>query len=133
MKNYSVLCFGSPGNPMTITSVEVSAENPEDAKTLAVELMKRMGHPDAIVAPDLGNPSAPVVMELKPTPPMKLYRVLCFLTRTEGESLSRVKVRAPDEASARQVALNLLRKEGYPRAWIPMDVGGFKMVEEITE
>lgn len=133
MKRYSVLCFGAPFDFTNIISVEVDAENPEDAKKRAVDLMKRNGHPNAVVAPDLGNPAMPVVAEIPPVT-VKRYRVRCFLTCTEGESLSAVRVVAPDEASARRVALNLLREKGYPKAMIPPDVPGiFKMVEEINE
>lgn len=133
MKRYSVFCLGAPFDFANLVVVEVDAENPEDAKKMAVEIMKRNGHPNAVVAPDLGNAAIPVVQEI-PSVAVKQYRVRCFLTCTEGESLSAVKVVAPDEASAKRVALNLLREKGYPKAMIPPDVPGmFKMVEEINE
>lgn len=134
MKRYSVLCLGAPFDFANIVSVEVDAGNPEEAKILAVEIMKNSGYHNAVVAPDFGNPAMPVVEEI-PSVTVKQYRVRCYLTRTEGEGLSSVKVAAPDKDAARRVALNFLREKGYPNALIPPDIPGMplKMVEEINE
>lgn len=135
MKKYSVLCLGEPLDFANLFSVEVNAENPEEAKKQAVEFMKRTGHPNGMVAPDFGNPLMPVVEEISSPPPMKRYRVRCFLTRTEGEGLSSLKITASDEAAAKRIALDFLRKKGYPNALIPDDIPGLpiKIVEEINE
>lgn len=67
-------------------------------------------------------------------PALKQFRVRCFLTCTEGERLTAIRVAAPDEVSARHVALNSLKRQGYPNAMIPPEhPSPLKIVEEIGE
>ena len=62
MKKYRVLCMLDSGSLDSLTGVEVTATDPNDAKSQALLALKKEGYPNAIVAPAL--PGAPVVMEM---------------------------------------------------------------------
>ena len=64
MKKYSVLCFPQlDSGSFNIISVHVFANDPEDAKTRALQVLKEQGYKSPMLAPPL--PGTSVVQEIE--------------------------------------------------------------------
>lgn len=62
-KNFSVFCIDWT-NGMQMLSVEVKASDAEDAKKEALAYLKKNGHPNATIAPELPGSGIPIVQEI---------------------------------------------------------------------
>lgn len=62
-KTFSVFCMDWSNSPPLI-NVEVKATNPEEAKTIALAALKKNGHPNANIAPEIPGSGINVVQEI---------------------------------------------------------------------
>lgn len=124
MKTYCVMCFIEGFN---LAQVEVDAQTPEEAKILAIQQLKMSGYADAKLAPDL--PGMPAVSIL--TPKKKKYGVMCLKDKSDFLSLCNLEVEAYDENEAREAAVEILKKSGYPNGSVAPDLRGMSAVKEL--
>lgn len=62
-KTFSVFCMDWSSSP-PIFNVEVKAANAEEAKTIALATVKKNGHPNAMIAPEIPGSGIKVVEEI---------------------------------------------------------------------